>query len=678
MNSANRQITAEFGPAARLGAVPGNGGVHFSVVSQNADYIELCLFDAGQAHETQRLRLPGRAGDVHFGFVPGLPLGSLYGLRAYGPYAPLQGHRFDPAKLLADPYALQLDRPFAYDPVLSAPPDRATDTAPLVPRAIVVDLARDATPMAPGRPGFTYEVLVRGFSMRHPHVRPEMRGTLAALAEPAVLDHLTRLGVETVELMPLAAYVDERHLFALGLTNVWGYNPITHMAPDPRLAPGGYAQIRNVVAALHRRGIRVLLDVVLNHSGESDEQGPTLCYRGLDNLLYYRTHPDDPGLLINDTGCGNTMAVEREPVSRLVIDTLRCYVEAAGIDGFRYDLGTVLGREADGWFNPHAPLLEKIRQDPVLESRIHVAEPWDIGPGGYQVGHFPPPFLEWQDRFRDDVRRFWQGDSGLAGALATRLAGSADLFQASGRPPSASVNFLAAHDGFSLADIVAYRSKHNDANGEQNRDGHHDNHSWNHGVEGPCEDAAVVAARLRDVRAMLATLFVARGTPLLTAGDELGRTQSGNNNAYAQDNATVWLDWENANTDLTGFVQRLARLRAAHPALAADEWLTGENLADENFPDAIWLSERGIMRAEDWADTRRHMLGLFLRRAGDGVLAFFNASFEASVVDMPATRPDHGLKLVLASDRPETAQQWVSQSFVLGPRSVTILVEVAI
>ncbi|WP_285293661.1 glycogen debranching protein GlgX [Aureimonas altamirensis] len=670
-------ITAERGLPPRLGAVVDGDGAHVSIVSRHADRMELCLFEGGMTRENRRLALPGRQGDVFFGFVPGLKAGALYGYRAYGPWQPASGHRFDPAKLLVDPYAIALDRPYAYDPRLSAPPDAAVDTASLVPRAIVTDLPLDAAPMPPSIPGFTYELPVRGFSMRHDGIAPSLRGTLAALAEPALMDHVAGLGVQTVELMPLCGWIDERHLHALGLRNAWGYNPVTHMALDPRLAPGGYGELRRVVDAFHARGIRVLVDVVLNHSGESDEFGPTLSYRGLDNRLYYRTHPDDPGLLVNDTGCGNTLALERGPVGRMALDALRLMVQAAGVDGFRYDLGTVLGRTETGYFEPDAPLLRQIAEDPILCDRIHVMEPWDIGPGGYQLGNFKPPYHEWQDRFRDDIRRFWKGEDAMVGALATRLAGSADLFQRNGRLPSAGVNFIAAHDGFSLADIVAYERKHNEANGEENRDGHNENHSWNWGVEGFTRDAAVIEARRRDIRALLATLFVARGTPMLTAGDEFGRTQGGNNNAYAQDNDLSWLDWAAADRAQADFTARLAALRARHAALSADAWLSGEPTEGCDLPDATWYGEDGILTIDGWQQAGRRLLSLFLRRADDGVLVVFNAGMDEALMALPPARPGRRLVVKLRSDTPEAKEATVSDMLRVGPRSVTILVEEA-
>jgi glycogen operon protein len=399
--------------------------------------------------------------------------------------------------------------------------------------------------------------------------------------------------------------MDERHLPPLGLANGWGYNPGVFMAPDPRLAPGGPEELRATVARLHEAGISVILDVVYNHSAESDAEGPTISLRGLDNAVYYRHFADDPGRLVNDTACGNTLACDRAPVLRLVTDAMRHWVEATGIDGFRFDLATVLGRTAAG-YSPEAPLLSAIRQDPLLREVRLIAEPWDVGPGGYRLGEFATPFLEWNDKYRDDIRRFWRNDAGAAGPLATRLAGSSDVLQAGFRRPSASVNFVACHDGFALADIVSYAQKHNEANGEQDRDGSNDNHSWNNGVEGDSGDAAVTARRSRDIRALLATLFLSRGTPMLTAGDELGRSQRGNNNAYCQDNEITWIDWAKTDRSLADFVAGLTRLRAGHRVLREDTFFTGRPVARspdgaDEPADVAWLAPSGqLMHGEDW------------------------------------------------------------------------------
>ena len=654
------RITAERGCPESLGASVAPDGVHFAVVSTAAERIDLCLFD-GDDQET-RLTLPGREGDIHFGFVPDLGAGARYGLRAHGPFEPRSGLRFDPSKLLVDPYALRLDRAFRDHSDLRT---FGTDTAHLVPRAIVANTPRDADPLPPSLPGFTYEVLTRGFSMRHPGVRPEFRGTVLAFTEEAVLDHLTRLGVQTVEFMPLAAWLDERHLTTLGLANAWGYNPIAHMAPDPRLAPNGLADIRRAVEALHARGIRVLLDVVLNHSGESDEEGATVAYRGLDNALYYRLREDDAALYVNDTGTGNTFAAERPAVVRLFVDTLRAWAETTGIDGFRYDLAPVLGRDRHG-FSPQAPFFAALATDPVLNRLIHVAEPWDIGPGGYRVGQFPPPFIEWQDRFRDDVRRFWRGEDAMVPALAMRLAGSYDLFKA----PWRGVNMIAAHDGFTLADLVMYERRHNEANGEDNRDGHSDNHSWNNGAEGPTDDPAIIEARGRDMRALLSTLFLSRGNLLLVAGDEFGRTQHGNNNAYAQDNETVWLDWEHSDEGMAEMAGRLAAIRRLFPALAGHEFAPGGS--------ASWLSEHGRpMENGEWDDHARRFLGFCIEDGGRRLIAYLNAGRSEVAVRLPMPEEGRRLVLHLQSDRPDLPERPLDPQagLVVNARSVFVLVE---
>ena len=533
------------------------GGARFCVASRHAEAISVCLFDESD-RETERLRL-ARKDDLFCGFIPNVRAGQRYGLRADGPWDPQRGHRFDPDKLLVDPYATRLDRPFRYDPALAARRGQGADTAALVPKAIVEpNVAREALRREPIATRLVYEINVRAHTKLDPDVPLEMRGTLRGLCQPHVIERLARLGVSHVELMPIHAWIDERHLPPLGLSNAWGYNPVAFMALDPRLAPEGAEDLRRATAALGDAGIGVLLDVVFNHSGESDEQGPTLSLRGLDNALYYRHSPD--GSLVNDAGCGNILACDEKIVADLVLDSLRRFARA-GVAGFRFDLATTLGRRAAG-FDPQAPLLKAIAGDPVLGRLELIAEPWDIGPGGYQVGRFGAPWKEWNDRYRDDVRRFWRGDRGAAGAFATRICGSADLFAHDGRRPSANVNFVAAHDGFPLRDLVSYSHKQNWNNGEENRDGNSGEIAWNNGSEGETRDEATTARREADVRALLATLFLSRGTPMLTAGDEFGRTQNGNNNCYAQDNALTWLGWEKADLFLSDFVAGLTRLRA--------------------------------------------------------------------------------------------------------------------
>jgi glycogen operon protein len=517
-----------------------------SVRAPRAEAVMLCLFE-GDA-ET---RLPMvRQGEDWLAEAPAP--GTRYGLRAHGEWAPEHGLWFDPAKLLVDPRAVELDRSFQYSPALS---EYGVDTAALVPRAVMPGALPDVPLQAPvfKRGGLIYEVNVRGLTMLHPDVPDAQRGTVAALAHPAVLAHLEKLHVSAVELMPITAWIDERHLPPLGLRNAWGYNPVVPMALDPRLCPGGVAELRETVAALHARGIGVILDLVFNHTGESDVLGPVLSLRGLDNAAY--AHAPD-GRLINDTGCGNTLDFANPAVRALVIESLRHFVRHCGVDGFRFDLATVMARGPG--FAADAPIFAEIAADPWLADRVLIAEPWDIGPGGYQVGRFPANWLEWNDRYRDDVRRFWRGDAGV-GLLATRLAGSSDIFGTDCR----AVNYLAAHDGFTLADTLAYEHRHNHANGEDNRDGHGENFSWNNGVEGPTDDPQVLARRAALARAMLGTLFVSTGTIMLTAGDEFGRSQRGNNNAYAQDNAVTWVDWEHRDRALEDHVAALAAWRAA-------------------------------------------------------------------------------------------------------------------
>ncbi|KRE00267.1 glycogen debranching protein [Bosea sp. Root381] len=583
---------------AHLGATVTAEGVEFALFSRHGDRVHLCLFDEQGERETARLPLPCRSGDIHHGLLAGAGAGLCYGLRVEGPWHPEQGHRFDPEKLLIDPYAGQVDRPFRWDARLA---QHGVDTAALVPRCVV---GPNSDPQAQDKgfdgssraPAFIYELAVKSFTMRHPGVPAKLRGTLAALMEPPVLDHLHRLGVSHVELMPIAAWMDERHLPALGLANAWGYNPVNFFAPDPRLAPGGMADLRRLCTAYRQAGIGVILDIVLNHTAESDAFGATICLRGLDNAVYYRHAADDPGRLVNDTGCGHTLALDRAPVVRMAMDAMRHW-RACGVAGFRFDLGTVMGRTETG-FSRDAPLFAAILQDPDLSQAILIAEPWDIGPGGYRLGEFPAPFGEWNGRYRDDVRCFWRGDAVFAGALATRLAGSADLFAPGHRGPRASINFLAAHDGFTLNDLVSYAAKHNAANGEDNRDGDDHGYSWNNGVEGASDDPAIRSARNRDIRALLATLFLSRGTPMLAAGDEFGRTQHGNNNAYCQDNEAFWLDWREADEDRATFVGALARLRREHPLLAADSFLSGKG----EPPDARWLKPDGTAIADgEWA-----------------------------------------------------------------------------
>ena len=601
------RLSESGGSPLRPGVTLLPGGANVAVVSRHAERVFFCVFD--REIEVARFALPQRLGDVHYGFVEGVAEGAHYGLRAEGPWQPGNGHRFDTSKLLLDPHALQLDRHFAHHGELTA---RGAETAALVPKAVLTRIAADAAPLPPHRPQFIYEIAVKAFTQLHPGVPPEKRGTVAALAEPAIIAHLKTLGVDTVELMPVAAWIDERHLARIGLANAWGYNPVSFIAPDPRLAPGGLAEIRRTVEALHAHDIRVILDVVFNHTGESDLGGATVSLRGLDNALYYR-HAG--GQLVNDTGCGNTLALDERPVMRLAIDAMRSWVTHTGIDGFRFDLAPVMGRTASG-FAANAPLLAAIEQDPLLSRLIMIAEPWDVGPGGYQLGSFPARWLEWNDRYRDDIRRFWRGDPHAAGGLATRIAGSSDIF-APHRRPSSSINYVAAHDGFTLRDAVTFMVKGNHANGEDNRDGNGHEPAWPGG----------------DVKALLATLFLSRGTPMLTAGDEFGRSQNGNNNAYAQDNATTWLDWDHADTGLIADVASLMKLRRSLSLILEDRFLTGATALGMSLPDAQWIGVDGVVMNWDKADAA--VIGLVLAGGGERLALWFNRGAESAAPQLP-------------------------------------------
>ena len=683
----------DSGTPEALGLTLVDGGANFAVASAHATAVDLCLFGSAGVTEIERIRLPERTGDVFHGFIADVGPGMRYGMRVHGPWEPSQGHVFNPAKLLVDPYARALDRAFAYCPLQCAHrPDGSrcsADSASTVPRAIAVEAfqaARGKRPCVPWQDTVVYEMHVRGFTRLHPQIPPELRGTCAGLAHPAAIEHLVNLGVTTVELMPVASWVDERHLARLGLTNYWGYNPVAMLVPDPRLAPGGIAELQLAVAALHAAGIEVILDVVLNHTGEGDEEGPMLSLRGIDNATYYRAQAGDAGRYVNDTGCGNTLALDRPMVLRYAMDALRHYAVVCGVDGFRFDLATTMGRRADG-FDPAAPLLQAIAEDPTLRELKLIAEPWDIGPGGYQIGTFPATWGEWNDRFRDTVRRYWRGDDGLAPDLATRLAGSGDLFRRAHKPPSRSLNFIVAHDGFTLADLVAHAYKHNQANGEDNRDGTDGNHSWNHGVEGATDDPAIRARRARDMRNLLATMLFARGTPMLAMGDECGRTQQGNNNAYAQDNAITWFDWAGADASLLAFTRRLIALRREHRSLHEDRWLEGLPHDEDGVPDIEWWMPDGRpMTAEAWADGRTRVLIALLHvpAAGplpeDRVLTAFNASGDRVRIVLPEPRAGRRwrVRLDTANDSTGTPgeERDAAAAIEVAPLSVTLVAEV--
>jgi glycogen operon protein len=592
-----------------LGATIEPDGVNFAVFSATAQRVDLCLFDPTGRRELKRLTLPEWTDEVWHGFLPGAGAGLVYGYRAHGPFAPEAGHRFDPAKLLIDPYTRRLAGRFHRDALRrdGAACRRGADTASVVAKSVVTpadEPYRD--PWLRPRNGrsetLIYEAHVKGLTKLHPALAPQKRGTYAALAEPTLIDHLQRLGVTALELLPVQAFVDEPHLIGKGLVNHWGYNPINWFVVEPRYAAGDapLAELKAAVRALHEAGIEVILDVVYNHTAEGDGAGPCLAYRGLDNHSYYRMDADAPDGYANLTGCGNTVDASHPRVLQLIMDSLRYWVDVVGIDGFRFDLAATLGREPAG-FDKGAGFFDCLKQDPVLSSVRLIAEPWDIGPEGYRMGGFGPGWSEWNDRYRDVVRGFWRGDEGMLPELAARMLGSADLFEHQGRRPWSSINFVAAHDGFTLADLVSFEHRHNEANQEGNGDGHGHNLSWNNGIEGRSDDPVVTAARQRDVRNLLATLFLSQGTVMLGMGDELGRSQSGNNNAYCQDNPLSWLDWESADRDLIGFVRELAALRRAHPALRRQHFLHGTTAAADGVPDVRWLRPDGQpLAADDW------------------------------------------------------------------------------
>ncbi|APO76288.1 glycogen debranching enzyme GlgX 1 [Rhizobium etli 8C-3] len=618
--------------AKKGGAILFETGVEFSVWSQHAAQIQLCLFDETGNKELARLPMAREHGHVHSLFVDGLKEGACYGFRADGIYDPENGLWFDPSKLLVDPYAKQLDRPFRHDLRLGI---FGEDTHSLMPKAMVT---RDTTvtlekPLfKPG--GFIYEVAVKPFTMLHPDVPETQRGTVAALAHPSVIAHLKRIGVDAVELMPITAWIDERHLPPLGLANGWGYNPVAFMALDPRLVPGGMAELRDTAAKLRAEGIGVILDLVFNHTGESDRHGTTLSLRGLDNLSFYRHLPGRPGELVNDTGTGNTVACDHPYVRQLIIDSLRHFVLGAGVDGFRFDLAPVLGRTANG-FEAKGATLSAILGDDVLAERIMIAEPWDIGPGGYQLGNFTAPFLEWNDRVRDDIRCYWRGDDWKTGALATALAGSSDIFLRNGGTATRSVNFLAAHDGFTLKDLVSYSHKHNEANGEENRDGHNENHSWNNGIEGDTDDCDIIKKRRCDLKALISTLFASRGSIMLTAGDEGGRTQRGNNNAYCQDNEITWVDWRALDEELITHTAFVAALRKRFSVFSESGFFDGNG-------DVEWISSSGQpMSVGEWEAANLSALGMLLKTGDRDIrrqvrlAVFFNRSNNAMDFVLP-------------------------------------------
>ncbi|OYY86214.1 MAG: glycogen debranching enzyme GlgX [Rhizobiales bacterium 35-66-30] len=626
--------------------------------SANAEKVELCLFEPSGRREVARFTLPECTDEVWHGYLPGAFEGLVYGYRAHGPFDPARGHRFNPAKLLLDPYARQITGALRWSDALfgyrihggraDLSLDRR-DSAAAMPKAVVVGEATDwgdeRAPNVPWEDTVIYEAHVRGLSMGRTDIRAHERGTFAALTHPRFIEHLQRLGITAIELMPVHAFLQDRFLLERGLRNYWGYSTLAFFAPEPSfLSTGSLHEMRAAIRRLHAAGIEVILDVVYNHTCEGNELGPTLSFRGLDNASYYRLVPGDERYYINDTGCGNTVNLSHPRVLQMVMDSLRYWATAFRIDGFRFDLGVTLGREGTG-FDPGSGFFDAVRQDPILARCKLIAEPWDIGPDGYQLGCMPPGFAEWNDAFRDGVRRFWSREPGRRGDLAARVSGSGDTFDRRFRKPSASINYVASHDGFTLADLVSYARKHNAANGEDQRDGHDANHSANWGVEGPTVDPAILETRARVMRAMLATVMFAQGTPMLLAGDEFGRSQKGNNNAYCQDNEVSWIDWERARAPdgraLTAFFARLAEIRRRFAILRAPHFLHGLAELAPGLRDIGWFDETGAeLHGDAWHADGGHTLAL--RRAGPATV----------VGDVPPGRLDVLLLLMNAQDRP--------------------------
>jgi glycogen operon protein len=674
-----------------LGATWDGRGANFALFSANALKVELCLFDNQGRREIERIPLPERTDHVWHGYLNDVVPGQLYGYRVHGPYEPEHGLRFNPHKLLIDPYAKQLagrlmwsDAHFGYR-AGSARADLSfdrRDNARGMPKAMLVDTAftwiAERRPTIAWQDTIIYEAHVKGLTQQRDDVPPHWRGTYRGLTAPAVIDHLKRLGVTAIELLPIHAFVDDRHLVERQLVNYWGYNTLGFFAPEGRYALGGALDsFRSTVARLHESGIEVILDVVYNHTAEGNQLGPTLSFRGIDNSSYYRLLPDQPRYYDDVTGCGNVLNLTHPRVLQMVMDSLRYWVEVCHVDGFRFDLASALGRGPNG-FDRGAAFFAAIRQDPALASVKLVAEPWDVGPGGYQVGGFPAGWSEWNDHFRRTLRRYWAGEGNLIGELGRRMTGSADLFEHDGRGPYSSINHVTVHDGFTLADLVSYEAKHNEANGEDNRDGSDENHGTNCGVEGPTDDPAILALRRQLRRNLLCCLMLAQGVPSLLAGDEVGNSQGGNNNAYCQDNPTGWVDWSGLGRegeDMTALVAQLAALRRSFPQLRTRHWVEGRR-ADGSF-GVLWLTPQATeMTEQDWNFPEGRFLSYVLGPVdGDGAPLYIvlNAAMQSIAFTLPSLAKNWVLLL-------DTAQQpGPGKTFAPGsqmqasPRSVLVL-----
>jgi len=711
MSGSRSSVRTRPGAPYPLGATWDGAGVNFAVWSEHATGMDLCLFDGKDpTREVHRLAIRERTDAVWHLYLPEARPGLLYGYRAHGPYEPKAGHRFNPAKLLLDPYARAItgdvtwdDALFGYrigDPEEDLSLDER-DSAPFAPRSVVVDPAfswgDDRLPRIPWNRTIIYECHVKGFTMRHPDVPRELRGTYAGLASPPVVDYLQRLGVTAVELLPIHQFVAERSLVERGLTNYWGYNSIGFFAPDARYAASGGSgdqvrEFKTMVKTLHQAGIEVILDVVYNHTAEGNQLGPTLCFRGLDNASYYRLLPEEPRYHRDYTGCGNTLDMTHPRALQLLMDSLRHWVLEMHVDGFRFDLAATLAREIHE-VDRLSAFFDVIHQDPVISQVKLIAEPWDLGEDGYQVGNFPAGWAEWNGKYRDTIRRYWKGDWGQVGELGYRLTGSSDLYESSGRRPYASVNFITCHDGFTLADLGSYDEKHNEANGEDNRDGASDNDSWNCGAEGPTDDPAIVAIRERQMRNFLVTLFLSQGIPMLAAGDEVARTQSGNNNAYCQDNELAWFKWSctRAQARQLEFTRRLIALRLANPVFHRRTFFQGRRIHGSEVKDLSWFRPDGKEMAEDeWQDWFSRCVGL--RLAGDAIeevdprgepivgdtfLLLLNAHHEPVPFVLPAHRTRVRWELVLDTGswdyEPRSRHFRAGDVYPLDGRTVAVL-----
>jgi isoamylase len=636
MFNRNKELNTKIYPGSPypLGATWDGSGVNFALFAENATKVELCFFDKNDAgKELQRVRLQERTHQVWHGYLPDCKPGDLYGYRVHGPYEPANGHRFNANKVLIDPYAKAISGTIQWSEALYGykfeDPEQdlsfsELDSAPNVPKSAVVDDGFDwegvKQPKIPYHKSIIYETHVKGFTKLHPDIPETIRGTYNALCHPATIRYLKDLGVTAVELMPVHHFVSDHHLQEKGLANYWGYNSIGFFAPDFRYATKGehgeqVREFKSMVKELHKNRIEVILDVVYNHTGEGNQMGPTLCFKGIDNAAYYRLM-EDKRYYMDYTGTGNTLNANLPNVLRLMMDSLRYWIQQMHVDGFRFDLAATLARELHE-VDRLSSFFDIIHQDPIISQVKLIAEPWDIGEGGYQVGNFPPGWSEWNGKYRDCVRDYWRGADSMLGEFAARFTGSPDLYQGDYRRPTASVNFITAHDGFTLHDLVSYNEKHNDANGEENKDGESHNRSWNCGAEGATDDQAIIALRNKQKRNFLATLFLSQGVPMLVAGDEISRTQNGNNNAYCQDNEVSWLDWKKVDTELLEFTKQLIAFRKSHPAFCRRRWFQGQPIKGVGVEDIAWFLHDGTeMTDEHWNNGFAKSLGVFLNGKG--------------------------------------------------------------